>query len=101
MRSWQKGPRDKAGIGQPPPPLEELRAAFAPAGRLHPIPDDVLVTEVTAGGVPAHWLDAPEADTGRVLLFLHGGGFRLGSLRSHGELAARLGRASGMRGAVP
>ena len=32
----------------------------------------------------------------RVLLFLHGGGYELGSLRSDGELAARLGRASGM-----
>jgi hypothetical protein len=39
--------------------LAERRAAFAPAGRLHPVPDDVLVTEVTADGVPAHWLAAP------------------------------------------
>jgi monoterpene epsilon-lactone hydrolase len=36
-----------------------------------------------------------------VLFYLHGGGFRLGSLRSHGELAARLGRASGMRVLFP
>src|ERR1700730_10717731 len=34
---------------------------------------------------------------GPILLFLHGGGYELGSLRSDGELAARLGRASGMR----
>ena len=65
------------------------------------MPDDVLVTEVTAGGVPAHWLTAPGADTGRVLVFLHGGGYELGSLRSDGELAARLGRASGMRVLFP
>ena len=72
------------------------------------MPDDVLVREVTAGGVPAHWLAAPGADTGRVLLdtgrvllFLHGGGYELGSLRSDGELAARLGRASGMRVLFP
>ncbi len=32
-----------------------------------------------------------------MLLFLHGGGYQFGSLRSDGELAARLGRASGMR----
>jgi monoterpene epsilon-lactone hydrolase len=57
----------------------------------------VRVTEVDAGGVPAYWLDAPGADAGRVLLFLHGGGYELGSLRSDGELAARLGRAGGMR----
>ena len=63
--------QQKASAGQAPPTLEELRAAFAPAGRLHPVPDDVRVTEVNAGGVPAHWL------------------------------AARLGRASGMRVLFP
>jgi monoterpene epsilon-lactone hydrolase len=93
--------QQKAAASEAPPTLEERRAAFAPAGRLHPVPDDVLVSEVTAGGVPAHWLTAPGADTGRVLLFLHGGGFQMGSLRSDGELAARLGRASGMRVLFP
>ena len=36
-----------------------------------------------------------------MLLFLHGGGYEFGSLRSDGELAARLGRASGMRVLFP
>jgi len=80
--------RRKASASQAPPTLDERRAAFVPGDRLHPVPDDVLVTEVTAGGVPAHWLDAPGADAGRVLLFLHGGGYEFGSLRSDGELAA-------------
>jgi epsilon-lactone hydrolase len=91
----------EASASQGPPTLEERRAAFAPAGSFHPIPDDVLVREVTAGGVPAHWLAAPGADAGRVLLFLHGGGYELGSLRSDGELAARLGQASGIRVLFP
>jgi monoterpene epsilon-lactone hydrolase len=93
--------QQKASAGRAAPPLNELRAGFAPAGRIHPLPDDVRVTEVTAGGVPAHWLEAPGSDANRVLLFLHGGGFQLGSLRSDGELAARLGRASGMRVLFP
>jgi len=93
--------RQKADAGQAPPTLDERRAAFTPGDRLHPLPDDVRVTEVDAGGVPAHWLAAPGADTGRVLLFLHGGGYELGSLRSDGELAARLGLASGMRVLFP
>ena len=93
--------QQKAGAGQPPPTLAERRATFTPAGRPHPIPDDVLVAEVAAGGVPAHWLTAPGVDTGRVLLFLHGGGYEFGSVRSDGELAARLGRAAGMRVLLP
>jgi monoterpene epsilon-lactone hydrolase len=93
--------QQKATAGQSAPPLEERRATFAPAGRPHSLPDDVFVTEVDADGVPAHWLDAPGADTERVLLFLHGGGFELGSVRSDGELASRLGRASAMRVLFP
>jgi monoterpene epsilon-lactone hydrolase len=93
--------QQEAAASQPSPTLAQLRAAFAPAGRLHPLPDDVMVTDVTAGGVPAHWLAAPGVDTGRVLLFLHDGGYEFGSLRSDGELAARLGRASGMRCCSP
>jgi epsilon-lactone hydrolase len=91
----------KAAAGQATPTLAERRATFAPAGRPHPVPDDVLVTDVTAGGVPAHWLAAPGTDAGRVLLFLHGGGFEFGSVRSDGELAARLGRAGRMRVLFP
>ena len=93
--------RRKASASQAPPTLEQRRAAFTPGDRLHPVPDDVRVTEVTAGGVPAHWLIPPGTGTGRVLLFLHGGGYELGSVRSDGELAARLGRASGMRVLFP
>jgi epsilon-lactone hydrolase len=93
--------RRKDSAGQPPPTLEQCRAAFTPGDWLYPVPDDVLVTEATAGGVPAHWLAAPGTDPGRMLLFLHGGGYELGSLRSDGELAARLGRAAGMRVLFP
>jgi monoterpene epsilon-lactone hydrolase len=93
--------RQQASAGQAPPPLPEWRAAFVPGDRLYPVPGDVLVREVSAGGVPAHWLDAPGTDPHRVLLFLHGGGYELGSVRSDGELAARLGRASGMRVLFP
>ncbi len=87
--------RQQASAARAPLTLEELRATFTPGDRLHQVPDDVLVSEVSAGGVPAHWLTAPGTDAGRVLLFLHGGGYELGSVRSDGELAARLGRAAG------
>ncbi|WP_222706604.1 alpha/beta hydrolase [Lacisediminihabitans profunda] len=93
--------RQSAAADVAQPTLAEARTAFAPAGPVHPMPDDVLVREVTAGGVRSHWLDAPGVDSEKVLLFLHGGGYQLGSLLSDGELAARLGRAGGMRVLFP
>ena len=89
--------RRRANADKPTPSVAEQRAAFVPADHLYSLPSDVLVTDVLAGGVPAHWVESAETDSDRVLLFLHGGGFRLGSLGSDGELAARLGRAAGMR----
>ena len=100
-RSTSSGTGSRPAPARPRRRWMSCRAAFVPGDRLHPMPDDVLVTEVDAGGVPAHWLAAPGTDAGRVLLFLHGGGFELGSVRSDGELAARLGRAGGMRVLFP
>jgi monoterpene epsilon-lactone hydrolase len=99
MASIREETRAAAGVAALT--LQERRVSFVPAGRPHPLPADVTVTPVTAGGVPAYWLTAPGVDESRVLLFLHGGGYELGSLRSHGELASRLGRASGMRVLFP
>jgi monoterpene epsilon-lactone hydrolase len=37
----------------------------------------------------------------QILLFIHGGGYSLGSLRSHGPLAAQIGRETGRRVLFP
>lgn len=97
MRARQSTAAASEAAGRPEPTVEQAREEFVPGDVLHPVPADVVITAVDAGGVPATWLDAPGATPDRVLIFLHGGGFQFGSLRSDGELAARLGRAAGMR----
>lgn len=52
---------------------------------------------VSAGGVDARWIQVPGARNDRTLLYFHGGGFQVGSVRSHYELIARLSQASGCR----
>jgi epsilon-lactone hydrolase len=91
----------EAAAALPAPALAEIRAAFDTRGDLYPVPADAVVSRVDAGGVPAGWISFPGEDAGRVLLYLHGGGYQVGSLRSHAELASRLGRASGMRVLLP
>lgn len=55
------------------------------------------VEPLTANGVNAAWISAPDVKPGKVVVYLHGGGFRLGSLRSHRDLMARISVASGCR----
>ena len=57
----------------------------------------VKQTNVSAGGVPAEWLDAPQARADRAVLYLHGGGYVLGSVGSHRDMIARLSAAAGAR----
>ncbi|MDN5915682.1 MAG: alpha/beta hydrolase [Pseudonocardia sp.] len=58
-------------------------------------PTGVTYDEVTAGGVPAIRCLPVDADTGRVLLFLHGGGGVVGSAHTHRKLAAHIAKATG------
>ncbi len=52
--------------------------------------------EVDAGGVPAEWVLAPDADPDRRLLYIHGGAFYVGSPASHRSLTAALSRQAGV-----
>ncbi len=56
--------------------------------------------KVRAGGVPAEWFRPDGCDESRVLLYLHGGGYSIGSIDSHRDPVSRLCRASGARGLV-
>lgn len=53
--------------------------------------------QVSAQGADATWIVATETRPDAVLLYLHGGGFQVGSVRSHRDLIARLSRAAGCR----
>ena len=77
--------------------LAERRERLDGFGAHYPVPPDVTVVPVDAGGVSAEWTGSPGADPTRVVLFLHGGGYVSGSLNSHRHMMAETGRASGSR----
>ncbi len=70
--------------------VAELRAWLEPTVA----PPGVSATPVDAGGVAAEWVVADGADSARRLLYLHGGGYVMGSPDSHRELAGRISIAS-------
>lgn len=53
------------------------------------------VQPMTASGVTAEWITCPNSSTDRVILYLHGGGFIMGSLAAYRRLASDLAAAAG------
>ncbi len=78
-------------------PVEQRRAAFDAVTAWFPVPDDVKSEPVDADGVPGEWISAPGADPERVIYYLHGGGYAMGSVKTHREMVSRIARASGAR----
>ncbi|MCQ8115724.1 hypothetical protein NP565_24465, partial [Vibrio parahaemolyticus] len=66
--------------------VAERRAQYERAERVFPVPPDVKVEPLTAPAIPAEWLTPPGARDAAVL-YLHGGGYVIGSPRSHRHLA--------------
>lgn len=51
-------------------------------------------SRMNAGGVTAEWVTAESASDSRIVLYLHGGGYIIGSPRTHRPLMAELSQAS-------
>src|SRR3984957_12813388 len=79
------------------PTVQETRANFEQMTTLFPVAADVKCEPVNAGGVKSEWVTAPGADAGRAVLYLHGGGYVIGSINTHRALAGRLSRAAKAR----
>ncbi len=77
--------------------IEERRARMERMARLSPPPEGTQIERVDAGGVPSAWITHPDVRQDRALVYLHGGGYYAGSLKTHQGLAARIALAAGAR----
>jgi len=71
--------------------MEQMAAAFPP-------PEDGRTEAALLGGVSCEWQWVDGIADGPVLLYLHGGGYVIGSVNTHRSLVMALSRASGIRG---
>ena len=78
-------------------PLAIRRAQYETTMSRGHLPPAVQVEAVTIGTLPAEWVSTPRAPSERVMLYLHGGGFTMGSCASHRLLAAALAQVTGLR----
>ena len=77
--------------------IAQMRKDYDARGLAFGTASDVTVEPVTANGVKAEWTSTPGADAAKAILFLHGGGYVIGSLDSHRHMVSECGRAAGTR----
>jgi epsilon-lactone hydrolase len=78
-------------------PLETRRAQLEALRAQIPLPSDVQVEAITAGTVAAEWVSTPGVAPHRVLLYVHGAGYVMGSCASSRPVAATFSRVTAAR----
>lgn len=87
----------KAAANEPRATIEEARASYELRMSNLKLDPDVTTERIGAGGVPAEWVSTPDAAHDRVVLYLHGGYYVTGSMRTHRVYLSRMSRATGAR----
>lgn len=83
-----------AGRVTPETPLDAARAGYDAIGTMIPLVEGTT-TEPVDGPVAGERVQAPGAPADRVVVWLHGGGYAIGSPTSHRPLASRISAAAG------
>lgn len=84
-----------------PAPLAERRALYDGVEKVFRLPSGIEVSPWQHGEVRGELLRPAAADPARALLYLHGGGYGIGSPRSHRHLAAALAEKTGAAVLLP
>jgi acetyl esterase/lipase len=93
QREQARGLISKAELGRTP---TEQRADFDEMFASRPLGDDVSLRPRTLGGRPALDVLVDGAEGDGIILYLHGGGYSIGSARTGANLAAPLARSTGV-----
>ena len=71
-------------------PISEQRRDMEKTAALFAMPADIECREVDVAGIPGEWICPHHSDPEPVILYLHGGGYSLGSVATHRPLIARI-----------
>lgn len=81
---------------QPDSPIEDTRAGWDLMETVLPAAEGVAREDIDAAGTPATWF-VPADPSGTVILYLHGGGYVIGSRKSHSPFASHLAATTSAR----
>ena len=77
--------------------FEEQRSNFEEQVSQLPVAESVSCKPVSAGGIPAEWIVPKGTPERNVLLYLHGGGYCIGSINTHRAMVSHFAKAAETR----
>ncbi|MHA2036994.1 MAG: alpha/beta hydrolase [Promethearchaeota archaeon] len=77
--------------------VEDARKGMEQMTVMQKIPEDVSIEEISVNEISSVWISTPEVVREHVILYLHGGGYALGSIDTHKSLGSNIARASKSR----
>jgi acetyl esterase/lipase len=77
------------------PTLAQRRANADQSGGRLPMPQNLVTEPIFIQGIEAEWLRPALGKSNGIVLYLHGGGYVFGSIKSHRRIAAHLALAAG------
>ncbi len=86
--------RAQARLTAPRWSVDDDRASYERATADFPLGKNIEIERISAGGVTAEWVCIPGDDISGTLLYLHGGGYVIGSSRTHRSMLARMSAAA-------
>jgi acetyl esterase/lipase len=84
-------------MAEVPPTLEELRGSMDTMAELATVPEGVTWEDVDAGGVPSIWAIPTGGADDRAILYVHGGGYVIGSAAQYERFTGHVANAVGCR----
>jgi monoterpene epsilon-lactone hydrolase len=66
------------------------------AGFFGKLPADFELSPITINGLPAEWMMPAQAERDKVIFYVHGGGYVLGSIQAHRAIVAKFVKGSGI-----
>ncbi len=74
--------------------FEERRSIFEEQASQLPVAENVSCEPLSVAGIPAEWIVPAEAPERSVLLYLHGGGYCIGSINTHRGMVSHIATAA-------
>lgn len=79
-------------------PLPKLRQKLERDARWAKIPKDIEISSINIDTIPAEWIMPQDADKNKIILYLHGGGYCMGSCITHRPLMGNIAHVSKVGG---